>query len=364
MRVAVLNLHVGGMMHYASSVANSVADRNDVACYCPVETPAEFFNPRVRVFRYPVPQWPSLHELPRLLTIGPTLRQLKRELREWRPDVLHVTSGHVAYILFLPALASKVPIVSTMHDVAPHPGETRRRVHMKLALLVKHSRLVLVHTEALREQAMKEWDLRPEHVRVVPFCEFNVFRTWARGRAENQHQVLLFGRLRAYKGIEVMLEAMPLIRRQVPEANLVIAGQGDLRPYRRLIRQAGDTVVVRNRFLDNAEAAELFETSAVIVAPHLEASQSAIPFVAASFARPVVASRVGGIPEVVRHGETGLLVPPGDREALAEAVVKLLKDPARRRQMGARARGLAAAEHGDTVIAEALGCAYRSVVRG
>jgi glycosyltransferase involved in cell wall biosynthesis len=80
------------------------------------------------------------------------------------------------------------------------------------------------------------------------------------------------------------------------------------------------------------------------VLPYLEASQSGVVPVAYAFGKPVVATRVGGLPDVVEHGQTGLLVPPGDSQSLARAVIDLLTDDARRRDMGARARRFAETE--------------------
>lgn len=364
MRIAVLNLHVGGMLHYAAGLANSLADRDTVASFGPEEASPRLFDSRVKVFGYPVPQCAALRESRRFLRIGSTLKALRRDLLAWQPDILHVTSGHHLYPLFLPALAARVPTVATLHDVRAHPGESERRVRRKLGLLIRCSRCVLVHTADLRDLAVRTWGLPPDNARVMPFCRFDAFTPWARGRREIPTQILLFGRIRAYKGVGVMLEAMPIVVNRLADAHLVIAGQGNMRPYRDAVRRLAGHVTVRNRFVDDEETAALFETSAVVAAPHLEASQSAIPFVAASFARPVVASRVGGIPDVVDHEHTGLLVPPGDPRALAQAVVRLLTHADQRRAMGEAARKKVASAHGPQAVGSALRAAYaRSVSR-
>jgi glycosyltransferase involved in cell wall biosynthesis len=92
-----------------------------------------------------------------------------------------------------------------------------------------------------------------------------------------------------------------------------------------------------NRYITQKDIPRLFQQSSLVVLPYVEASQSAVIPVAYAFGRPVVASKVGGLPEVVDHGQTGLLVPPGDSDALAEAIISLLRDRDTRHQMGRQA---------------------------
>jgi glycosyltransferase involved in cell wall biosynthesis len=83
--------------------------------------------------------------------------------------------------------------------------------------------------------------------------------------------------------------------------------------------------------------ARLFQEASIVALPYVEASQSAVLAIAQAFGKPVVATAVGGIPEVVEHGETGYLVPPRDSYSLAEAIVTLLQDPGLRQEMGHKA---------------------------
>jgi hypothetical protein len=109
---------------------------------------------------------------------------------------------------------------------------------------------------------------------------------------------------------------------------------------------------VLNGFIPNAQRAELFARAAVVVLPYVEASQSGVVPVAYAAGKPVVATSVGGLPEVVEDGRTGLLVPPGDHRALADAIACLLEDPAARDDMGSAGRRKLEREWSPQVVAE------------
>ncbi len=95
-----------------------------------------------------------------------------------------------------------------------------------------------------------------------------------------------------------------------------------------------DNFVVLNEYVSDEKRAELFRQASVVVLPYIEASQSFIISIAYRFGKPVVATTVGGLPEMVDDGRTGFLVPPRDVNALANAVVRLMQNDEMRRTFG------------------------------
>lgn len=145
--------------------------------------------------------------------------------------------------------------------------------------------------------------------------------------------------LRPQKALDVLLRAVSLVRRRFPDAYLLLAGGGDRAPLEALAAELGISAAVV--FLGMR-----FDVENVLAAGDIAVSSSdfegsplaAMEYLAAGL--PVVATEVGGMPDLVRHGENGLLVPRRDPEALAGAISELLGDPARAREMGERGREL------------------------
>ncbi|MBI5191304.1 MAG: glycosyltransferase [Nitrospirae bacterium] len=141
--------------------------------------------------------------------------------------------------------------------------------------------------------------------------------------------LLFFGFVRAYKGLKVLLDAMPAVLKEM-DATLVVAGEfyEDKESYLAKIDALGisKNVVVLDRFIANESVGEYFSAADLLVLPYLSATQSGITQIAFVFGLPVVATNVGGLPEVVKDGETGFLVPPEDPRALAEAILRFFKE--------------------------------------
>jgi len=142
--------------------------------------------------------------------------------------------------------------------------------------------------------------------------------------------LLFFGFVRRYKGLHILIEAMPKILDKIPDATLLVAGEfyEDKAPYVERIKELGieDNVKVADGFIANEEVADYFCASDLLVLPYLSATQSGITQIAYVFGTPVVATRVGGLPEVVKDGVTGYLVEPEDPDAVADAVVKYFRE--------------------------------------
>ncbi|MBT3194422.1 MAG: glycosyltransferase family 4 protein [Verrucomicrobia bacterium] len=362
MRIAILSLHVGAMAHYASSLAQALREKHQVACFYPYGVAAEHLATADEAYTYPIPQWATPQELLGYLRTPAIIHGLKRDIHRWQPDVLHVNSGHILYGLFLKSLAQRYPVVSTIHDIDPHLGERRPFEHLKQAPLLNHSRIIAVHSEGLRQMAITKWSLPPEQVSVFPMAFNDVFSAWRSNTPREPKTILLYGRLRGYKGIQVTLDAMSTVLERRPDTKLIIAGQGDLAPYAKSIEGLQNNIEIINRFVSDAETATLFERCSIALVPYIEASQSSIPFVAASFGRPVIASRIGAIPEVVQHGETGLLVAPGDTSELAGAITGLLEDTALQDQLGQNAKRFINEQFGPKTICKHLEAIYAEAI--
>jgi glycosyltransferase involved in cell wall biosynthesis len=171
----------------------------------------------------------------------------------------------------------------------------------------------------------------------------------------DQPSLLFFGRMSQYKGLDVLLDAMPRIWSQVPQARLVVAGQGSL-PDKAVLRDA--RIEVRNGHIPESDVAHLFRGASVVTLPYVQASQSGVGSQAKAHGRPMVATSTGELPRLVADG-SGVVVPPRDPDALADATVALLTDEPRARAMGLAGARTAAGETSWAAIGEATLAAYR-----
>lgn len=145
------------------------------------------------------------------------------------------------------------------------------------------------------------------------------------GLSEDEPVILFFGFVRRYKGLRHLLKALPVVRQQLP-VRLLVVGEfwEDARPYHDLVRQLGlsDAVQFYSEYVPNEKLAVYFSAADVVVLPYLEATQSGVAQIALGFETPVIATSVGGMPETIEDGRTGLIVPPADSAALSNAILK------------------------------------------
>jgi glycosyltransferase involved in cell wall biosynthesis len=148
----------------------------------------------------------------------------------------------------------------------------------------------------------------------------------------------------------------------MPQARFVIAGTGeDIEPYRRMIANPGQFTIL-DEYISDEKRAELFRRASVVVLPYIEATQSGVIPMAYSFGKPVVATAVGGIPSQVEDGKTGYLVAPRDPNALATAILQLLRNPDLRRQFGANGKRKLTVEANPDAVARETSMVYRLAV--
>jgi glycosyltransferase involved in cell wall biosynthesis len=236
-----------------------------------------------------------------------------------------------------PALATRKPLVLTLHGSDVAVASKSRRVAGSLA---RRARVVLAVSESLAEEAHS---LGARDVRVV---RNGVDIPEQAGEEAEPPEVLYVGRLAAEKGIEELAVASDGL-------NVVVVGDGPLRSL------VPGTV----GFLPKDEVAARYDRAAVVVVPSRREGFGLVCAEAMAHARPVVATAVGGLAELVADGETGLLVPPGDAKALRAAIDTLLADKELRRRFGEAGRERVRELCGWDRIVERTIAAYEDALR-
>jgi starch synthase len=288
--------------------------------------------------------------------------QLVRQIREFRPDVIHLQAGHLWFNWALPMFGD-CPLVLTVHDPSKHFGDadSGKTPDWVRNIASYRARERIVHAPQMKHLLLQRLRIPSNTVHVIPHIHIGCDAA-GEGAEEEEHLILFFGRIWQYKGLEYLIRAEPLITSRVPQAKIVIAGRGqDFGHYRRIMVHP-DRFIVHNEWVSNEKRAELFRRASVVALPYVEASQSGVIPMAYSFGKPVIATAVGGLPSQVENGKTGYLVPPRDEVALADAIVRLLNDRGLRRALGANGKRKIALEASPDVIAQDTLAVYQLAV--
>jgi glycosyltransferase involved in cell wall biosynthesis len=280
------------------------------------------------------------------------LWQVFRLIKRERVTLVHTHTSKAGFLGRLAAWLARVPVV--VHTPHGHVfyGYYGRRL---TALFVGLERLaawltdrIVVLTERGIEEHLARGIGRREQFRVIPSgVDLERIRLSARpyemarsrlGVDSETHLIVGLGRLEPVKGFQLLVKALPAILSGVPSARLLLVGEGSLRPA--LVNDARALGVADRLTFVGAqpEGATFLAAADLVVVPSLNEGMGRVLVEAMALGRPVVATRVGGIPAVVVDGETGRLVAPDDPAALARAVNELLKDPGLRQRMGEAGR--------------------------
>jgi starch synthase len=355
-RVALVSYNYG---EYCVGLASALAEHADVLLVAPdglIESHVSKLNSSVRFFSFPHPR------LRQPLRQFRAIRKIIQQIHRFSPDVIHYQGAHLWFDLALPFLR-RYPLVFTIHDFKPHPGDS---LSQKTPLWVEtfarqRADELIVHSHYLRQLVVQNLPGTAGKVSVIPHIQIGENLSPAENK-EEEHLVLFFGRIWEYKGLEYLIHAEPLITARVPTARILIAGQGeDFSRYAHMMVHP-DRFIVHNEFISEERAAEYFQRASVVVLPYIEASQSGVIPMAYSASKPVVATAVGGLPEIVEEGRTGLLVAPRSASQLADAVTRLLRDARLRRRMGQNGKSKLEAECSPAVIAQKTLDTYRRAV--
>jgi len=357
----------GGLLHYAYNLAAALAERgHETTLFTSAsfelegnEKPSE----RLRVVRAVGRLAGRLEgRMPRLVR-GLVLKAeaifdaaaLAFRARRLRPDVIHFHSTNASALLYLLCLRiTGRPVVVTAHVVTPHePMRFEKRIFGAVHRL---SELSIAHSEFDRQRLIDELGVAEDRAVVIPHGEYGFFerdakpasrdeaREWL-GLRPGDEVALFFGYIREYKGLDLMLDAWPQVVRERPGARMVAAGDPVQLPPERLeeLRRQADRMGVVSRFeyIPFEDVQRYFAAADVLVMPYRHISQSGVLFLALSLGVPVVATRVGGLAELLEDGRSAVLVEPESVEDLARGLIRVLGAPPLRERLAEEGRRIA-----------------------
>jgi D-inositol-3-phosphate glycosyltransferase len=235
------------------------------------------------------------------------------------------------FTLWLAKLICGTKVMFIVDNAIPHEKRPGDMLITKIGFAV--SDYFVVMSDAVKKDLLS---IKPDAKYVYsPHPLYDIFGTAAdpdeakKALGISGPAILFFGFVRHYKGLDILLGAMPRILEKL-KLTLVVAGEfyEERAAYDEQIKSLGIAEHVRmmDRFIANEEVAGIFSAADALVLPYRSATQSGITQIAYVFGTPVIATTVGGLPEVVTDGETGILVPPEDPGAVADAVVRFFAE--------------------------------------
>ena len=331
----------GGLEEFVRSLSEGLRARGHSVAFVS-EKPRQSEHPEGRAEWYPHHHLIDLEGVETGSSPAQTLSKVRQSLdsfvSEFRPDLIHLHSVGRGDMAFLVPLARTLsfPVIYTAHAPFDAPGHINH-----LHAIKDRVNAVIYPSEFMRSQGeiyMPVWDslsrVIKNGVKVAP----------DRPDFSNPGTIFASGRHVADKGFQILIASLPIVRQTHPDATLVLAGSGPDTPIlKNLSRVLGvDDMVSWPGWVTRQAASEYVSSSTVACVPSVWNEPFGLVAAEAAMAgTPVVASSVGGLSEIVLHGESGFLVSPGDIALLGIALTTILGDPELRHSMSQTAQDIA-----------------------
>ena len=247
-------------------------------------------------------------------------------------DVIHLAWPPNVYEFVIYLLRRKM--VLTVHDPFPHTGHDSFIVRLRRKVAFGMIPRFIILNKAQRKDFLAYYHLTDDRVINSRLSKYTYLETIVPRAVQIPPQgtyILFAGRISPYKGLDFLLPAMEEAHKVCPDCRLVVAGGGnfhfDISRYQTL-----DYIDIRNRFIPDEELVALMRNAAFMVCPYTDATQSGVIMSAFALNKPVIATNVGGLPEMVQHQRYGLIVKEKDVDALSQSIVDLWEHPETRHE--------------------------------
>ena len=330
--------HIGGAEVLAARLVLALQERHRQVIVVTAQSALDLpINARYRgvpVYRFPF--WAAAAD-PNVDHVMEVRRRVATLKRAFAPDLVHMhIVGPSAFFHFVTPDAHPAPLLVTLHEADP---QQTYRSDTVLGQALRRADWVTACSASLLAEIRQRVPEITDRSSVI-YNSLDTPAVLPKPLPSSAPILLCLGRLAEEKGLDLALAAFALLRDRFPHARLVIAGDGPVRGE--LEQQAAELglneAVHFAGWIAPDEVPALINTATLVVMPSRREAFGLVALQAALMARPVVAARVGGLPEIVAHGETGWLVEKEDSSALAETIADLLAHYDTAVQMGRSAR--------------------------
>lgn len=216
-------------------------------------------------------------------------------------------------------------LVLTVHDPLPHSSENTFVNKMHRFVCFKLIRHFILLNKSQKELFQKTYHIKREHIYISKLGTYDNLLNVKATKSNISKYILFFGTISSHKGVEYLCQAMEIVCKKFKNAKLVIAGSGKIYfNLEKLNAYKKGNIILANHYLSERELVGYIKSSFLVVCPYIDATQSGVIMSAFAFNKPVIATNVGGLPEMVINKRHGIIVPPKDAKALNKAIEYLL----------------------------------------
>ncbi|NMD71852.1 glycosyltransferase family 4 protein [Bacillus sp. DNRA2] len=275
--------------------------------------------------------------------------KVKELAREHQYGLIHAHDWLVGTAGILLKSELSIPLITTIHSLEQGRNdgiytETQKFIDDKERQLIHGSDQIIVCSEFMKDALLQQFSAKEDRLSVIAngidpdSAEINELTILSKNIPLNSNKRLIFsiGRLVKEKGFDVLIEAAPELLKQYPDLYFIIAGKGPMEnEYQRLIRDRGlENIVFLIGYVDDSNRNLLFNQCEIAIFPSLYEPFGIVTLEAMIFGKPTIVSNTGGLKGIIDHGNTGLLMNPGDKRSLVKQVQEILDNPPKAKQLG------------------------------
>jgi glycosyltransferase involved in cell wall biosynthesis len=269
------------------------------------------------------------------------LLRLVNYIKQEKPKIVHFNWIRLPQLdyLFIRYLKIKhIKVIYTVHNFLPH--NTEDQFFNDYFKIYKSVDIIITLTEYVKNLIVQKMGIPEEKIMVIPHMNFApIVQFYYKNpdlkkakKNTDQKTILFFGGISPYKGLDVLIHSFKKVKASYPNCILKICGNssGDFSQYNNLIENLGidkNSIKLDIRFIKMKESIEILKEADLVVLPYKNSSQSGVIPFANTLGVPVIATCVGGIPEMIKEGMSGYCVLPNDPDFLAEKITEVLRNP-------------------------------------
>jgi len=252
--------------------------------------------------------------------------KLGRYFQKMKFDVMHFDNISQRSFGLYPFL-NKTKLVITLHDPKPHTGENSWKTYLKFNLYIPKANAFIQYAEFSKNLLKKVYPKVKAPISCIQLLPFTFMRNYLPKERKLDNTILFFGRLSPYKGVDLLLNAIPLVLKKFPNQHFVIAGSTsyDFQFDKLLISKFKNNITIINKYLSLEEIASLIDKSAFVVCPYRDATQSGVLSTTFAFGKTAIVSNVGSFSEYIEDGTNGLISEP-EATDLANKIIMAIEN--------------------------------------